>query len=220
MWACPVGGHSNTFCPRRAAKNGNGNTFCPRRAAEGRGERQRQHLLSAKGRGERQRQHLLSTKGHEEHLYWSTWGRENTFLVHIGLRRTLFGPSRTPFLIGEGHFLLPFLGRAGSLSMLTGEGTHKGRPYGWITTALTGEGTHKGCPYGWIICAHGGRAPTRGAPTVGLLVRTRGEGAHMGRPYGWIICAHTGCPYPIQAASVGANGVWRRRCALGWPPTC
>ena len=174
--------------PRRAAENGNGNTFCPRRAA--------------KGRGERQRQHLLSTKGHEEHLYWSTWGRENTFLVHIGLRRTLFGPSRTPFLIGEGHFLLPFLGRAGSLSMLTGEGTHKGRPYGWI------------------ICAHGGRAPTRGAPTVGLLVRTRGEGAHMGRPYGWIICAHTGCPYPIQAASVGANGVWRRRCALGWPPTC
>ena len=223
MWACPVGGHGNTFCPRRAAKNGNGNTFCPRRAAKGHEERQRQHLLSAegrggprrtatatpfvprratkgheerqrqhllsakghegarrtatatpfvhegprraaengngntfcprkatKGRGERQRQHLLSTEGREEHLYWSTWGRENTFLVHIGLRRTLFGPLRTPFLIGEGHFLLPFLGRAGSLSMLTGEGTHKGCPYGWITTALTGE-----------------RAPTRGAPTGG-----------------------------------------------------
>ena len=33
--------------------------------------------------------------------------------------------------------------------MLTGEGTHKGCPYGWITTALTeGTGTHKGCPYG------------------------------------------------------------------------
>ena len=31
---CPVGRHGNTFCPRRAAKNGNYNTFCPRRAAE------------------------------------------------------------------------------------------------------------------------------------------------------------------------------------------
>ena len=135
--------------------------------------RARQHLLSTKGREERQRQHLLSAKGREEHLYWSTWGRENTFLVHIGLRRTLFGPLRTPFLIGEGHFLLPFLGRAGSLSMLTGEGTHKGCPYGWIICARGGEGTHKGCPYGWIICARGG------------------EGTHKGCPYGWIMRART-----------------------------
>ena len=28
-----MGRHGNTFCPRRAAKNGNCNTFCPRRAA-------------------------------------------------------------------------------------------------------------------------------------------------------------------------------------------
>ena len=169
MWACPVGGHGNTFCPRRAAKNGNGNTFCPRRAAEGRGERQRQHLLSA--------------KGHEEHLYWSTWGRENTFLVHIGLRRTLFGPLRTPFLIGEGHFLLPFLGRAGSLSMLTGEGTHKGCPYGWIICAHGRKGHPQGVPLRldyW--CAHGGRARTWGAPTVGLFARTRGAPTRFRQP--------------------------------------
>ena len=33
----------------------------------------------------------------------------------------------------------------------TGEGTHKGCPYGWIIDMIyTGEGTHKGCPYGWM----------------------------------------------------------------------
>ena len=37
-------GNGNTFCPRKATKNGNGNgnTFCPRRAAKDREERQRQ----------------------------------------------------------------------------------------------------------------------------------------------------------------------------------
>ena len=67
-----MGRHGNTFCPRRAAKNGNatffllstkngnGNTFCPRRAGNTFCPRR-----ATKGREERQRQHLLSTKGHE-----------------------------------------------------------------------------------------------------------------------------------------------------------
>ena len=47
-----------------------------------------------------------------------------------------------------------------------GEGTHKGRPYGWIMRGRTvGEGTHKGCPYGWMVRA-----------------RTVGEGTHKGGP--------------------------------------
>ena len=105
-----------------------------------------------------------------------------------------------------------------------GEGTHKGCPYGWILRAHTrGEGTHKGCPYGWILRAHtqGGGHPQ------GVPLRLDFEGAHTGggHPRGVPLRldfegAHTGCPYPIQAASVGANGVWRRRCALGWSPTC
>ena len=34
-------------------------------------------------------------------------------------------------------------------ALCPGEGTHKGRPYGWITRGRTqGEGAHKGRPYG------------------------------------------------------------------------
>ena len=214
-----MGGHSNTFCPRRAAKD----------------------------REERQRQHLLSTKGHEGPRRTATatpfvreGPRRTPILVHMGPRKHLFGPLRTPFLIGEGHFLLPFLGRAGSLSMLTGEGTHKGCPYGWITTALTGEraptrgaptgglfartrggghpqgvplrldylrahggtGTHKGRPYGWITTAHtGGKGTHKGRPYGWIATaHTGGKGTHKGCPYGWIICAHTGGRAPTRSA--------------------
>ena len=39
--------------------------------------------------------------------------------------------------------------RLDNVGALTGEGAHKGRPYGWIMGARPrGEGTHKGCPYG------------------------------------------------------------------------
>ena len=42
------------------------------------------------------------------------------------------------------------------------------------------EGTHKGRPYGWLMWARscGGRAPTRGAPTVGLRGRAHVGGGH------------------------------------------
>ena len=97
VWECPVGRHGNTFCPRRAAKNGNYNTFCPRRAAKGRGERQRQHLLSTKGREERQLQLPLvhggprrAAKNGNCYFLLSTEGRE-------GPRRTA---TATPFVHG------------------------------------------------------------------------------------------------------------------------
>ena len=125
--------------PRRTAT---ATPFCPRRAAKGREERQRQHLFVHEGPRRTATATPFSTKGHEgprrtatatpfcprratkgreelqrQHLFVHEGPRGTLILVHIGLRRTPFGPRRTPFLIGEGRFLLPFLGRAGSLSM-------------------------------------------------------------------------------------------------------
>ena len=100
----------------------------------------------------------------------------------------------------------------------TGEGTHKGCPYGWMTWARGGghprgvhirldylrargraptRGAHtvgcggghpQGVPLRLDYLRARGRAPTRGAHTVGLFARA-GEGTHKGCPYGWIICA-------------------------------
>ena len=118
--------------------------------------------------------------------------------------------------------------------MLTGgTGTHKGCPYGWITTALTGgTGTHKECPYGWIMRARtrgGGEGTHEGCPygwIMGAALTGGGEGTHEGCPYGWIMGAahtgggegtHKGCPYGwiMGAALTGGEGT-HKGCPYGW----
>ena len=76
----------------------------------------------------------------------------------------------------------------------TGEGTHKGCPYGMDDDMIyTGEGTHKGCPYGRMRDAHtGGGRPghPQGVPLRldgGCTHRGEGDqGTHKGCPYGWM----------------------------------
>ena len=96
---------------------------------------------------------------------------------------------------------------------MRGEGTHKGRPYGWLKgcprggraptrgAPTVGYGVHargRGNPQGVPLrldmgCTRGGRAPTRGAPTVGYGVHARGEGTYKGLPLRLDdVGAHTG----------------------------
>ena len=69
-----MGRHGNTFCPRRAAKNGN---FCPRRATKGRGERQ--HPFVHEGRGGPRRTATATPFVHEGPRRAAENGNGNTF---------------------------------------------------------------------------------------------------------------------------------------------
>ena len=62
----------------------------------------------------------------------------------------------------------------------TGEGDHKGRPYG-ESQGERGRATTRGAPTGRVRANGGGRP--QGTPLRGESGRT-GEGAHKGRPYG------------------------------------
>ena len=109
--------NGNTFCPRRAAKGHEGprrtataTPFCPRRATK------KGHMKE--GHEERQRQHLFDSRRAAKNTYIGPDGAAKyTFFGPQRAAKNAFGAVRDTFLMGEGHFLLPFLGKGGSLSM-------------------------------------------------------------------------------------------------------
>ena len=79
----------------------------------------------------------------------------------------------------------------------TGEGTHKGCPYGWMTWAR-GGGHPQGVPLRLVTWARGGGHP-RGVPLRVRMTRAHGgEGTH--KTYGWVLSARTGGRAPTRGA--------------------
>ena len=71
----------------------------------------------------------------------------------------------------------------------TGEGAHKGCPYGWMTRARTQGGGH---PQGVPLRVDDDMIYTGGGRPQGVPLRMdddmiyTGEGTHKGCPYGWM----------------------------------
>ena len=193
-----MGRHGNTFCPRRAAKNGNCNFLLSTRAAEGREERQRQHLLSTKGReGPRRtatatpfvhggpRRAAENGNGNTFCPRRATKGREERQRQHLLSTKGHEGPRRT----------------ATATSFCPRRGTHKGREERQLQLPFVHEGPRRTATATPFV--HGG--PLGAAENFLLIHGVRGVSGE-----------ESGVRGRSGRLSQGAQGLWRGRCAFWW----